>query len=83
MTTLDHRLPVTAPVPRIGEDGRARGALAAVAENAYLRLLVAVLVIAAGAAALVVGIIGLLDLVVPLVFGDELRALATLFPQVR
>lgn len=70
MTTLEHRRP--------GDLSRARGALATVAEDACLRLLATVVVFAAGAAVLAILIGVLLDLVVPLIFGDELRALAVL-----
>ncbi|WP_295120034.1 hypothetical protein [uncultured Leifsonia sp.] len=72
MTTLQYR--------RYGELTRARGALATVAHNAYLRLFATLVVIAAGAAVLAVVIGFVLDLVVPLIFGDELRALAALLP---
>ncbi|WP_025159207.1 hypothetical protein [Leifsonia aquatica] len=83
MTTLDHRLTATAPVTRVSGPGRrARGVLATVAENAYLRLFSVLVVIAAGAALLAVGIAVTIDLVVPLVFGDELSALAALFPRI-
>lgn len=71
MTTLDHRHPRSEPL-------RARGVLAATAENAYLRLFSMLVVLAAGAALLVLGIGMVLDVVVPLVLGDELRALAAL-----
>lgn len=72
MTTLEHRHP--------GDPARAQGAFAAVAENAYLRLFTTLVVLAAGAAVLAVLIGFLLDIVVPLIFGDELRALAALLP---
>ncbi|MFJ3394433.1 hypothetical protein [Leifsonia aquatica] len=72
MTTLDHRLTVR----------RARGVLAAVAENAYLRLIAVLVVIAAGAALLAVGIAVVIDLIVPLFFGEQLAALAALFPRI-
>jgi hypothetical protein len=78
MTTFNHHLPLTGPVPQVS---RAQGALARIADNAYLRLLVVVVVIAAGAAALIIGIGFLLDIVVPVIFADELHALAALFPQ--
>jgi hypothetical protein len=78
MTTLNHHLPLTGPVPQVR---RARGALATVAENAYLRLFAALVAIAAGATVLVFAIALLLDVVVPLVFVNELHALAALFPQ--
>lgn len=79
MTTLNHRLPYTGAVP---QDGRARGMLASIAENAYLRLFSALVVIAAGSVALAFGITVLLDIVVPVFFGGELRLLGSLFPQV-
>jgi hypothetical protein len=51
-----------------------------VADNAYLRLFAVLVILAAGAAslALVIGLV--LDMLVPLVFGNELRALAVLLP---
>ncbi|MGH1526842.1 hypothetical protein ACRAWC_23925 [Leifsonia sp. L25] len=55
--------------------------LAAVTGNAYLQLAVALLLVAAGAALLFVAIGVVLDLTVPWVFGDELRALRALLPQ--
>ncbi|MGJ4845569.1 MULTISPECIES: hypothetical protein [unclassified Leifsonia] len=79
MTTLNHQLPFTGSVPQVP---RARGVLAAVAENAYLRLFSVLVVIAAGAVALAFGIAFVLDIVVPVFFGGELRALGALFPQV-
>lgn len=83
MTTLDHRLTATAPVTRVQVPGRrARGVLAAVAENAYLRLFAVLVVVAAGAALLAVGIAVTIDLVVPLIFGNELTALSALFPRI-
>ena len=72
MTTLEHR--------HHGELARARGALASVAENAYLRLFATLGVLAAGAAVLAIAIAFTFDIVVPLIFGDELRALAALLP---
>ena len=78
MTTLNHHLPLTGSVPTVG---RAQGAPTAVAANAYLRLFAVVMVIAASAAALILTIAFLLDLVVPILFADEIRALAALFPQ--
>lgn len=75
MTTLDQRL----SAQRISPD-RARGTLAGIAQNAYLRLFLILVVVAAGAAALTVGIGLVLDIVVPLIFGSELHALAALFP---
>jgi len=56
--------------------------LAAVAENAYLRLFAVLVVVAAGAALLAVGIAVVIDLVVPLFFGEQLAALAALFPRI-
>ncbi|WP_454109925.1 hypothetical protein [Leifsonia shinshuensis] len=50
------------------------------ADNAYLRLLSLLVILAAGAALLVLAIGFALDVVVPLVFGNELRALAVLLP---
>lgn len=73
MTTLEHR-------HHQGGLVRARGTLAGVADNAYLRLLSALVILAAGAASLVLVIGFALDIVVPLVFGNELRALAVLLP---
>ncbi|WP_223358797.1 hypothetical protein [Leifsonia sp. ZF2019] len=81
MTTLDHRITATAPVTQVGAPvRRARGVLTAIAENAYLRLFAVLVVVAAGAALLTVGIWLAIDLVVPLIFGNELNALAALFP---
>jgi hypothetical protein len=79
MTTLNHHLPLTGTVPTVE---RAQGALTTVAANAYLRLFAVVMVIAAGAAALILAIVFLLDLVVPILFADEIHALAALFPQI-
>jgi hypothetical protein len=79
MTTLNHHLPLTGSVPAVE---RAQGALTTVAANAYLRLFAVVMVIAAGAAALILAITFLLDLVVPILFADEIHALAALFPQI-
>jgi hypothetical protein len=81
MTTLDHHLTTTAPVDQVGAVRRARGVLATAAENAYLRLFAVLVAIAAGAALLTVGIAVAIDVVVPLIFGDELTALAALFPR--
>lgn len=72
MTTLEHRHP--------GDLSRAQGALTTVAENVYIRLFATLVVLAAGAAVFVVMIGFVLDMVVPLIFGDELRALAAIFP---
>jgi len=71
MTTLEHHQ---------GELSRAQGALTTVAENVYVRLFATLVVLAAGAAVLAIMIGFVLDLVVPLIFGDELRALAALLP---
>lgn len=73
MTTLEHRLPLRGRTRTLGVSGSSAGA-------ASLRLFAALIVIAAGAALLTVGIGLALDAVVPVVFGDELRALAVLFP---
>ncbi len=78
MTTFNHHLPLTGSVPQVTG---AQGALARIADNAYLRLFVVVVIVAVGAAALIMGIGFLLDIVVPVIFADELRALAALFPQ--
>ncbi|WP_285114730.1 hypothetical protein [Leifsonia sp. fls2-241-R2A-40a] len=83
MTTLGHGLrsaptlgTASVPVRR-----RARGLLAAVTGNAYLQLLVTLIALAAGAAALVLGIGLVLDVSVPWIFDDELHALRALLPQ--
>lgn len=76
MTTIEHRLPRTG-APRLPWTRRV---LAALTANPYLRLLATLIVIAASAMLLAVGIVLVLDVVVPLVFGDELRALAALLP---
>ena len=84
MTTLGHGLR-TAPTlrtPSVPARRRARGLLSAVAGNAYLQLAVTLVVVAAGLALLTVGIGLVLNLTVPLVFDDELRALKALVPQV-
>ncbi|WP_431278886.1 hypothetical protein [Leifsonia poae] len=78
MTTLNHHLPYTGSVPKVD---RAQGALSTFAANAYLRLFVVVMAIAAGAAVLLMAIVLLLDLVVPILFANEIHALAALFPQ--
>ncbi|MDR6972378.1 hypothetical protein [Leifsonia shinshuensis] len=83
MTTLGHGLR-TAPTlgtPSEPVRRRARGLLAAVTGNAYLQLAITLLLIAAGMALLLVGIGFVLDIAVPWVFGDELRALKVLLPQ--
>jgi hypothetical protein len=77
MTTLNHTIPLTGPVPQVTQ---ARGVLATIAENAYLRLFAVLVVIAAGAAVLVMAIGLLLNAVLPVVFANELHALAALFP---
>jgi hypothetical protein len=82
MTTLDHRFGTAAvPVVSVSDGRRARGLLAAVTGNAYVRLFAALVVVAAGASGLVVAMGIVLDLVVPVIFGGELRALSSLFPQ--
>lgn len=83
MTALGHGLRTaptlgTASVP---VRRRARGLLAAVTGNAYLQLLVTLIVLAAGAAALTLGIGLVLDVAVPWIFDDELHALRALLPQ--
>ena len=83
MTTLGHGLRTA---PTLGSRSvparrRARGLLAAVAGNAYLRLGVTLLLIATGLALLTIGIGIVLNVTVPLVFSDELRALKALLPQ--
>ena len=83
MTTLGHGLR-TAPTlgsPSAPARRRARGLLAAVAGNAYLRLAATLVLIAAGLALLTIGIGIVLNVTVPLVFADELRALKALLPQ--
>jgi len=84
MTTLGHGLR-TAPTlgsPSVPARRRARGLLAAVAGNAYLRLAVTLLLIATGLALLTIGIGIVLNVTVPLVFDDEIRALKALLPQI-
>ena len=84
MTTLGHGLR-TAPTlgtPSVPVRRRARGLLAAVTGNAYLRLAVTLVLVGAGFAVLALGIGLLLNVTVPLVFDDELRALKALVPQV-
>jgi len=56
--------------------------LAAVTGNAYLQLAVTLVLVGAGFAVLALGIGLLLNVTVPLVFDDELRALKALVPQV-
>lgn len=73
MTTWEHRY-------HQGGLVRAQGVLVSMAHNAYLRLLSLLVVLAAGAALLALGIGLVLDIVVPLIFGDELQALAALLP---
>ncbi|WP_348789593.1 hypothetical protein [Leifsonia sp. NPDC080035] len=73
MTTLEHRIPLRGVA-------RNRGVFASLAGNAYLRLIAVLVVIAAGAALLTVGIGLALDVIVPVLFGDELHALAALLP---
>ncbi|MDR6611585.1 hypothetical protein [Leifsonia sp. 1010] len=84
MTTLGHGLRTaptlgTASVP---VRRRARGLLAAVTGNPYLQLLVTLVLIAAGATLLMIGIGLVLDVAVPWIFDDELRALKALLPQI-
>jgi hypothetical protein len=55
--------------------------LAAVTGNAYLQLLVTLVLLAAGAVVLLVGIGLLLNVTVPWIFDSELRAVKTLLPQ--
>jgi len=84
MTTLGHGLR-TAPTlvsPSAPARRRARGLLAAVAGNAYLRLAATLLLVATGLALLMIGIGIVLNLAVPLVFADELRAIKALVPQI-
>lgn len=73
MTTLQHRHHQWGLV-------RAGGTLVGAGDNAYLRLFAVLVILAAGAALLTVGIGLVLDLVVPLIFGNELHALAALLP---
>lgn len=84
MTTLSHGLRTAPTFGTASVPGRrrARGLLAAVTGNAYLRLLVALVLVAAGAAVLLLGIGLLLNVTVPWIFADELRAVKTLLPQV-
>ena len=82
MTTLDHRLPRTGTARKgFGQHARVPRGLALLAGNAALRMFATLLVISAGAALLIVGIGCVLDAVLPVIAGDELRALAALFPQ--
>lgn len=84
MTTLGHGLR-TAPAlgtPSVTVRRRARGLLAAVTGNAYLQLLVTLLLLATGATLLILGIGLALDVVLPWVFSDELTALKAILPQV-
>jgi len=83
MTTLGHGLRTaptlgTASVP---VRRRARGLLAAVTGNAYVQLIATLLLIAAGATLLMIGIGLVLNVAVPWIFDDELRALRALLPQ--
>ena len=77
MTTLHHSLPFAGA----SRQTRDRGMIARATANDYVRLFAVLVVIAAGVALFVVGIGFVLDTVVPLIFGDELRALAALFPR--
>ena len=83
MTTLGHglRTAPTLATPSEPVRRRARGLLAAVTGNAYLQLAMALVVVATGFALLLVGIGLLLDVTLPWIFDDELRALKTLLPQ--
>lgn len=83
MTTLGHGLRTAPTFGTASVPGRrrARGLLAAVTGNAYLRLLVTLVLLAAGAALLLLGIGLLLDVSVPWIFVNELHALKTLLPQ--
>ncbi|MGO4534957.1 hypothetical protein [Leifsonia sp. 2MCAF36] len=83
MTTLGHGLRTA---PTLGSSSvpvrrRARGLLAAVTGNPYLQLAVTLVLVAAGLALLTLGIGLVLNLTVPLVFDNELRALKDLLPQ--
>ncbi|MBW8872658.1 MAG: hypothetical protein JF618_11040 [Leifsonia sp.] len=83
MKTMGHGLQ-TAPIlgtASVPVRRRARGLLAAVTGNAYLQLLVTLVLLAAGAVLLTLGIGLALDAVVPLIFHDELHALTALLPQ--
>jgi len=84
MTTLGHGLR-TAPtlgLPSAPARRRARGLLAAAAGNAYVRFSAALLLVAVGLTVLAFGIGIVLNVTVPLVFADELRALKALLPQI-
>jgi hypothetical protein len=83
MTTLGHglRTAPTLATSSVPVRRRARGLLAAVTGNAYLQLLATLLVVSAGAVLLTLGIALVLDVAIPWVFGDELRALKILLPQ--
>ena len=83
MTTLGHgvRTAPTLATPSEPVRRRARGLLAAVTGNAYLQLAVTLLLVATGLALLAIGIGLALDVVLPWVFEDELRALRALLPQ--
>ncbi|MGN6761511.1 MAG: hypothetical protein ACTHJI_09320 [Leifsonia sp.] len=83
MTTLGHGLRTAPTFGTASVPGRrrARGLLAAVTGNAYLQLLVTLVLLAAGAVVLLVGIGLLLNVTVPWIFDSELRAVKTLLPQ--
>ena len=83
MTTLGHGLRTAPTFGTASVPGRrrARGLLAAVTGNAYLRLLLTLVLLAAGAVVLLVGIGLLLNVTVPWIFDSELRAVKTLLPQ--
>jgi len=83
MTTLGHGLRTAPPLGTSSATvrRRARGLLAAVTGNPYLQLLVAIVLIAAGAVLLTLGIVAVLDVVLPWIFSDELNALKILLPQ--
>ena len=84
MTTLGHGLR-TAPTlgsPSVPARRRARGLLAAVAGNAYLRLAVTLVAHRGRSRAADDRDRMVLNVTVPLVFADELRALKALVPQI-
>ncbi len=82
MTTLGHGV---GNAPTFGSPSepvrrRARGLLAAVTGNAYLQLAVTLLLVGTGVALLAIGIGLVLNVTLPWVFEDELRALRALLP---
>lgn len=79
MTALEHQLPLERTVRQLAREQRT---LASVGQNTFLRLFAVLVVVATGAAASAFAIGLVLDLVIPVIFVDELRALAALFPQV-